>query len=176
MKCKKCSQDKPIMNKFHGLCLECNNERLHGSKYGKQYKGLQNNSKPWRAAKKPKKFRNKKKDKPKKSLFVKQLKEKDTISMIEKDEKFYEECFNNSNHKCEECGCNLPTDFRDENGKIIARWRYSHIIPKSIAPKLRHLIKNINHLCLKHHMQWENGDKENMKIYSENAKKFPNYF
>lgn len=94
---------------------------------------------------------------------------------LERDERFYEECFNLSNHKCEECGAPLPDQFRDEDGRIIARFRYSHVIPKSIAPELRWKIKNINHLCAECHTEWEHGDKINMKIFTENVKNFPNY-
>ena len=92
-------------------------------------------------------------------------KQSKSLQMFILDETFYEKCFNKSNHKCEECGEQLNTDFRDENGKVMNRWRYSHVIPKSIAPELRHNILNINNLCLKHHMKWENEDKKNMDIY-----------
>tara|TARA_R110000796_G_scaffold59008_2_gene135932 strand:- start:1288 stop:1734 length:447 start_codon:yes stop_codon:yes gene_type:complete len=95
---------------------------------------------------------------------------------IKADEEFYKKCFDTSDHLCEECGCQLPTNFTDEEGKVIAKWRYSHIIPKSIAPEIRHTIKNINHLCIMHHQEWENGDKENMYIYSKNKARLPNYF
>ena len=177
MSCSKCNLDKEIVNKHFGLCLECNNLRLHGSKYGKQYKGIGSNKKSFLAPKKPKKFRNKSKGKPKKSLFVSNLKEKDELTTLQKDEIFYEECFNScKDHKCENCREELPSVFRDEEGKIVARFRYSHIIPKSIASHLRHVLKNINHLCARCHTRWDHGDKYNMKIYSENVKKFPNYF
>lgn len=167
MSCKECNGSKPIVNKFYGLCQECNNIRLHGSKYGKTYKFTNKKSKPLRT----------RKNNVKKSLFVKlDPKRKASTKRLEKDEAFYEECFNVSNHKCEECGCNLPTEFRDSEGNVNARYRYSHIIAKSIAPELRHDVENINHLCLKHHTQWDHGDKENMKIYEKNKKKFPRYF
>ena len=35
MECKKCGS-KYVSNKWFKLCHECNNERVHGSKYGKQ--------------------------------------------------------------------------------------------------------------------------------------------
>tara|TARA_R110002126_G_scaffold149434_2_gene295385 strand:- start:22 stop:366 length:345 start_codon:yes stop_codon:yes gene_type:complete len=92
------------------------------------------------------------------------------------DELFYQECFDASDHKCEECGKQLPTEFRDDEGKINARWRYSHIVAKSIAPELRHSISNINHLCLNHHTQWDFGNKREMKIYAKNARRLPKYF
>lgn len=95
--------------------------------------------------------------------------------VLERDELFYLECFNNSNHKCEECNTSLPNEFRDADDKIIARFRYSHVIPKSIAPELRHKIENINHLCLECHNRWEHGDKSSMNIFAENLKNFPNY-
>ena len=156
MSCKKCSRDLELVNKHFKLCRECNNERLYGNKYGKRY----DMSKPKR--------------KPLKRARIKSS-SKRTSNNIKLDEVFYEECFNMSDHRCEECGAPLPEEFRDDDGKVLARWRYSHIIPKSVAPKLRRDVNNINHLCLKHHMQWENGDKQNMSIYSGNLNRFPKY-
>jgi len=92
-------------------------------------------------------------------------------SAIDKDEEFYKECFDQSDHRCEECGKRLNDEFRDDDGRVIARWRYSHIIPKSIAPRLRHIVLNINHLCLEHHEMWENGDKESMNIFEKNQER-----
>lgn len=151
MACKSCGKNNKIVNSHFELCFICNSNRLKN---------------------------NKKKNDYDKSYFVKRDlgKKPSKKNKIEKDEKFYEICFNNSNHKCEECNVDLPNVFRGDDGRIVARWRYSHIIPKSIAPKLRHVLKNINHLCLKHHMQWENGDKENMRIYRKNKKRLPMYF
>lgn len=168
MECKKCEQEKHIVNKHFGLCNGCNNERLHGNKYGKQYDNIKTKQKPFKTNKTKKK-------KAKKSLFFQSVENK-ALSNFEKDEILYEKCFNLSSHRCEECGTQLPDQFRDDNGKIIARWRYSHIIPKSIAPELRHKVENINHLCIKDHGRWEGGDKENMNIFNENSKKFPKYF
>lgn len=145
MDCKNCGFNRLIVNKHFNLCFKCNNERLSSTK----------------------KFPLKKVNLPHKVNKVK-LK-------IDKDEEFYLECFNLSNHLCEECGIQLPTTFKNESGKIIARWRYSHILPKSIFSELRHNITNINHLCLTHHFQWDHGDKTIMNIYQSNRKKFPNY-
>lgn len=178
MCCKKCEKDKYIVNKHFGLCQECNNERLHGSKYGKQYKfTTKNRTSVKRTPNNRSQPTNKKKSKPKKSLFATGpgINEK-KVDKIKLDEDFYELCFNNSDHKCEECGEQLPDVFRDENGKVVARWRYSHVVPKSIASSLRHELININHLCLKHHAEWETGNNEHMKIYKKNAKNLPNYF
>jgi hypothetical protein len=184
--CKGCCEDKMIVNKHFYLCLECNNKRLHGSKYGKQ-RNYEKNDREW--LKTPKKIQIPKiKEKSKASLFTNLGEEgKNKINhiiiggvrsgkTILLDEAFYEECFNNVvYHICEECGAKLPDEFKDSQGKIIARWRYSHIIAKSIAPELRWDIKNINHLCLEHHTNWDFGNKFNMKIYESNRKKFPQY-
>lgn len=149
MACKKCNKDKRIVNKHFGLCLECNNMRLHGSPYGKSYNPIKRSSKLRKTSKNKKKSSN---------------------IEITLDEIFYKTCFESSDHRCEECGKQLPEIFRDDNGRIVARWRYSHIIPKSIAPKLRREVLNINHLCLEHHQQWDHGDKKSMSIYESNER------
>lgn len=160
MNCKNCNKETKIVNKFFGLCDSCNKERLHGSKYGKTYKPLRN-----------------KNPKAKKSLFsTLKPKVKASTKRLQKDEAFYYECFKCSNHRCEECGKRLPTEFKDSAGNVNARWRYSHIIPKSIAPELRHVVENINHLCIACHNKWDKGQKELMKIYESNKKRFPKFF
>lgn len=166
MSCNNCNKDNEIINKHFGLCRECNNLRLHGSKYGKSYNVSNKDIKPLKP----------RKNKAKKSLFsnVKPTPKKN-VERLAEDEAFYEECFNLSDHKCEECGVQLPTEFKDEDGKVIARWRYSHIVAKSIAPELRYDTNNINHLCLKHHTQWDHADRENMKIYNSNRIRLPRY-
>jgi hypothetical protein len=117
------------------------------------------------------------KNKAKKSLFSNvEATPKKNIKRLAEDEAFYQECFDLSNHKCEECGVQLPTEFRNDEGKVNARWRYSHIVAKSIAPELRHDTNNINHLCLKHHTQWDHGDKKSMKIYDGNKGRLSRYF
>jgi len=165
MECKKCKKEKYIVNKYFCLCQECNNERLHGNKFRKRYI---ESKKVKKSPKSPKKHQ--------KTQPYKQTSAKKTKEAIKLDEKFYEICFKMSDHTCEECEVNLPTDFRDLDGKIIARFRYSHIVPKSIAKSLRHNVENINHLCLKCHTQWDFGDKKSMKIFKKNKKRFPNYF
>jgi hypothetical protein len=166
MNCKECKQTKPIVNKHFGLCLECNNIRLHGSKHGKQHKFTNTKRTPLRSRK------NKSN-----SLFSNlEPKKKASTTRLELDEQFYLRCFEKSNHRCEECGKRLPTEFRDSEGNVNARWRYSHIVAKSIAPELRRNEDNINHLCQEHHTQWDHGDRKVMKIYEKNAAKFPRYF
>ena len=155
MNCKN-HPNRPTINNHFKLCRECNNERLYGNKYGKVYKNTLKSKKPL------------------KSSYSKPNGK--TLEKIRLDEEFYEKCFSLSDHKCEECGTDLPNRFRDDDGKVIARYRYSHIKPKSTHPKLRHNVKNINHLCLKHHTQWDFGNKEEMKIYESNKQRFPNLF
>lgn len=168
MICNNCNKEKHIVNKHYNLCLSCNKERLNSTK------PQGGESMPYISVSRLKTAKNKNKGSV---SFVKNfVPKKNKSDKIREDEDFYKECFDNSEHLCEECNTQLPTTFRDENGKIIARWRYSHIIPKSIAPELRHSLKNINHLCLKHHMEWENGVKERMKIFLKNKLRLPNYF
>ena len=171
MSCKECGGSKPITNKHFGLCQECNNMRLHGSKYGKPYN---------LASEKRKSLRTKINRLDHKVKVGKKTTKKQSGNRSGKnlklDEAFYEESFNQSNHKCEECGIQLPTEFRNDDGKINARWRYSHIVAKSIASEMRHDLNNINHLCLKHHTQWDHGDRMTMKIYEKNKKNLPKYF
>lgn len=146
-----CKEGRFIVNKHFGLCHTCNNIRLHGNKYGKPKKQV------------------------KQYASVGGRRTGKSIVAIMADEAFYEECFNACKvHECEECGGRLPRIFRNA-GKVIAKWRYSHIIPKSIAPHLRHVLKNINHLCFDCHQEWENGNKKEMKIYKKNQENFPNY-
>lgn len=153
--CKECG-DPRVINKHFCLCIKCNSQRLHKDK--------------------PKKIYQFKQSKPLKSKGYIKVNQKKTQAKIDKDEAFYELIFNSHPHICEECGCSLPDQFRDENGKVIARWQYSHVIPKSISPELRHDPKNINRLCLECHSEWENGCKEKMKIYKQNVKNFPRFF
>jgi hypothetical protein len=166
MGCKKCDS-KYVVNKWFQLCAECNNERLHGNKYGKatQYKEVKRKSL---------KTSNIKRTIDKGKVTKKEKTFKINEKIVE-DELFYEKCFNQSNHKCEECGTKLPTDFRDEDGRVMYRARYSHIVPKSIAPELRHDENNINHLCLPCHQKWDFGNKKEMVIYAKNVVRFPNY-
>src|SRR5690554_4983817 len=126
--CNGCNENTNIVNKHFGLCLRCNQLRLQKNKSSK-----------------------------KKSIGRSSASKAKTEKKIDEDEEIYERVFNALPCKCEECGAPLPEDFRDENGKVIARYQYSHIIPKSIAAELRHSVENFNRLCLIHHIQWENG-------------------
>lgn len=165
MGCVECGS-KYVSNKWFKLCQGCNNKRIHGNEFGK-----------------PIEYKEKKKESLKpplkrvvdKGIAPKKRKEKKVNINLINDELLYKRVFDSSNHKCEECSKKLPTNFRNDEGKIEARFRYSHIIPKSIAPELRHKDDNINNLCIECHHEWDFGNKTKMGIYSKNQKKYPNY-
>lgn len=172
MQCTGCKKDKELTNKHYKLCHECNNIRLHGNPFGKQHKFIKKKEKSVISKESRLKHDVKQGIRAKKSKVIKSR----MIERLRRDEVFYKECFDNTiYHVCEECGKPLNTEFRDSEEKVIARFRYSHIIPKSTAPHLRHIEKNINHLCLEHHTQWDFGDKKSMRIYKKNKLKFPQY-
>ena len=79
---------------------------------------------------------------------------------MKKDTQFYEQIWNERPHRCEECGTSL--------GNVWQRIYFSHILTKGSQPTLRHNKENINLLCAKHHIQWETGHKQAMRIYSKN--------
>lgn len=174
MICKKCNKPRVIVNKFWQMCQGCNNTRIHGNPFGKIHSFIVINPSVLKTY--PKLTSGKKKRKQKKSLFAPETKVREKINLYEADSDFYRKCFETFNGYCENCGTEQPDECEDENGKVINRWRYSHIIPKSIAQELRHKVYNINDLCLKCHMEWENGNKEKMNIYKGNCDTFPNRF
>lgn len=60
---------------------------------------------------------------------------------------------------CEECGVLIV----EPSGMNV-----SHILSKGAWPEYYHHALNHNILCVKHHYQWEFGDKKSMKIYPAN--------
>lgn len=77
------------------------------------------------------------------------------------DDKFYQYCWNNKLHFCEESA--LPLEYSASH--------ISHILTKGSRPEIRHDVRNINILSFKYHNAWEYGnekDKEKMKIYWKN--------
>lgn len=158
-KCVECGSPYVVNKKFK-LCGKCNNIRLHGGSCKKDRKPI----------------------KIKACLpgggFIKQSKRGvvTRTRVIDRDEQTYEKVFNSKPNYCEECQRLLPDTFRDDEGRVIQRSQFSHIVPKSIAPELRHNPEAINRLCINCHSEWEHGDKKGMRIYASNSKKFPNYF
>jgi len=139
--CNKCGKDRFLVNKKYQLCDDCNYERLHNETRYQTFK--------------------------RKSKIRKPMSDK-TKNIIAKDELAYEYWFNNKLQVCEECDEKLPNVFRDKNGKVVARYRYSHIITKASRPDLRYHRLNCNILCLECHRQWETGDRRSMKIFESN--------
>src|SRR5690349_3865438 len=116
--CLCCAKENKIVNSYFQLCQKCNTTRLKEEKKEK-------NSEPLFSKKVLEKgLFDTWTGKPKSKGLFEKPKEDKTKQKIDADEKFYEECFNNSDHRCEECGCELPDTFRDDNGKVVARWRY----------------------------------------------------
>lgn len=44
----------------------------------------------------------------------------------------------------------------------------SHILTRGAYPEMAHDPRNINILCFEMHNRWENGERENMRIYRKN--------
>lgn len=164
MKCKNCGEEKRIANKWHKLCHKCNLKRLEALKQSKVYEHTKTRIKSLRLDINSQKLQY--------NISSHKAKKK---TMLELDEEFYKTCFEKSDHKCEECKTDLPTEFKNESGELIARWRYSHILPKSIFPQFRHNTDNINHLCLRCHQQWDFGNKKSMFIYVKNKQLWSNF-
>lgn len=154
--CSGCGNPYPIVNKKYNLCQSCNWKRLHPGEKPKTYAlkrtPIQRSTTP--------------------------IKKRSASSRktVQSDELVYKKVFDrhmeatSGNCKCEECGTKLSDDFKDESGKIIQRFRYSHILSKGAYPEFRHKVENFNILCFKCHEQWEFGDKKAMAIYDSNHK------
>lgn len=143
----------PIVNAKRGLCEICNRKRLHPEgeiPYQFKYKASLMVGRVI------------------KSSRPKQISDKGRENK-EKDEIFYEALWDSKPHYCEECDVFLGDDFRDHDGKIIDRFRYSHILPKGgMYGIFRHRLENGNLLCLRDHNKWEHGIQTDMKIYPSN--------
>ena len=82
-----------------------------------------------------------------------------TCNTPEENEKFYLWCWNHMPHRCEETMRPL--------------WQYSatyisHILTRGAHPEMAHDPRNVNILCFEMHNRWENGDRQNMRIYRSN--------
>lgn len=86
------------------------------------------------------------------------------------DEKTYKIVFDSSDHHCEECGVFVGDVFATEGGAVLNRWRYSHILPKSIYGRFRNNPKNFNTLCYHCHQIWGGTEEQRvaMNIYNKN--------
>lgn len=77
----------------------------------------------------------------------------------EENEKFYRWCWAHKPHFCEEC----MRPLREYSATYV-----SHILTRAAHPEMAHDCRNINILCFHHHSVWENGKRENMRIYQSN--------
>lgn len=77
----------------------------------------------------------------------------------EQNIKFYRFCWKHRPHYCEECMKLL---------NAYSAVHVSHICSRGAYPEMAYDIRNINILCYKHHAQYENGDRESMRIYARN--------
>lgn len=170
--CKVCGS-KWVVNKTHKLCDKCNQLRLHGkSRTERAINKAKSNTEPYKHTKTQSEASKRAKKGIKRGISDKAKK------TIEQDELIYEEVFNTTENKCENCDCKLPDEFRDEDGRVIARFQYSHIVGKARASHLRHVRLNFNRLCLECHTIWDFGtqaEREQMKIWKNNLKNFENY-
>lgn len=168
--CKACKQEKWI-NNARRLCFECVYKVNHGGKNCLEVQREKQKNKPvkvYTLKRTPlKRYSFKKKRHYIKSSKETQEKRKETLR---KDRETYFKVFINKENFCEECGCCLPSIFEDENGNIVAIYRFSHILSKGSAPEFRHNSDNFNIFCLKCHNQWDFGEKEKMNIFEENQK------
>ena len=161
----------PINSK--GLCSECQYLKTHGKTRQETYSERRSEKEKIKPKQIHSLTRNalrtpKKRKKTASSILMKNERLEKRREQIRKDEETYEQVFNSRPHECEECGRGLPDVFRDENGMVVARWQYSHILGKGAFPEFRNDPRNINLLCLDDHQMWEWGKREEMKIYDKN--------
>lgn len=76
------------------------------------------------------------------------------------NERFYRFCWENMQHRCEECMKPL--------GGYSAVY-ISHILTRGAHPDMAHDPRNVNMLCFEHHNMWEHATtRGGMRIYSSN--------
>ena len=75
------------------------------------------------------------------------------------NERFYRFCWDHYPHICSE----TMRPLRQYSATYI-----SHIMTRGAHPEMAHDPRNVNILCFEMHNRWENGDRENMRIYRQN--------
>ena len=80
---------------------------------------------------------------------------------ITEHEKFFRWVWDHKPHHCEECLKPL------HNYSAVY---CSHILTRGAHPEMAHDCRNINILCFAHHSQWENGNRQSMRIYEKNMR------
>lgn len=79
--------------------------------------------------------------------------------IIAANDRFFHWVWEHKPHYCEECMKPL---------RSYSAVYCSHILTRGAHPEMAHDPRNINILCFDHHNQWENGNKERMRIYTKN--------
>lgn len=77
----------------------------------------------------------------------------------EENGRFYRWCWEHNLHVCQE----TMRPLRHYSAAYI-----SHILTRGAHPEMAHDPRNINILSLEAHNRWENGDRQNMRIYESN--------
>lgn len=144
MSCSKCNQDKPIVNKKHNLCDDCNFMRLHnGQTKAEVYSERAKDKEP-----KVYRFKNtsslKKKPKAIKQQTAKEKSRKEQLSQLKAE--IEERAISNNEYYCWGCGkSGIPLD-------------KSHILSVKQRKDLELDKDNINLFCRESHMDWESWD------------------
>lgn len=166
--CKKCGKEGQVNSRQ--LCSDCVFKESHGGESRIEVYSKRREIKRFNEVKIKVNgiYDYQKKPRKKRLNLLKKEKLDKRKEILRKDEETYEAVFNSRPNKCEECGAWLPPMFRDDEGHIVARHQYSHIISKGADGEFRHNSKNFNRLCQLHHYIWEFGDRKSMKIYEGN--------
>jgi len=75
------------------------------------------------------------------------------------NERFYRWCWDHYPHICQE----TMRPLREFSATYV-----SHILTRGAYPQMAHDPRNVNILSFEMHNRWENGDRENMRIYRAN--------
>lgn len=78
------------------------------------------------------------------------------------NERFYRWCWEHLPHRCEETLRPLTA---------YSACYVSHILARGAYPEMAHDPRNVNILSYAMHAEWENGKREEMRIYKANAEK-----
>lgn len=77
----------------------------------------------------------------------------------QENERFYRWCWDHYPHICAETMRPL---------KQYSATYISHILTRGAHPEMAHDPRNVNILCFEMHNRWENGDRQNMRIFAGN--------
>ncbi len=80
-------------------------------------------------------------------------------NVLQANERFFRWVWEHKPHQCEETMRPLPT---------YSAVYCSHILTRGAFPEMAHDPRNINILCFEMHNKWENGKREEMRIYAKN--------